>query len=140
MLNLLGFGEHSGNGVPDIFSVWEEAGLSEPVIEEHFGEEGPNKMVVTLPLMSRNLVLSEKGPEKGPDKRPDKKAIEIENRINQVYALISDNPSISRAEMGKRLDISDKQAKLAIETLKENAIIHREGSDRKGMWIIDKEL
>ena len=140
MLNLLGFGEHSGNGVPDIFSVWEEAGLSEPVIEEHFGEEGPNKTVVTLPLMSRNLVLSEKGPEKGPDKRPDKKAIEIENRINQVYALISDNPSISRAEIGKRLGISDKQAKLAIEMLKENAIIHREGSDRKGMWIIDKEL
>ena len=31
MLNLLGFGEHSGNGVPDIFSIWEEAGLAEPV-------------------------------------------------------------------------------------------------------------
>ena len=136
MLNLLGFGEHSGNGVPDIFSVWEEAGLAEPVIEEHFGEEGPNKTIVTLPLMSRNLVLS----EKGPDKRPEKKSSEIENRINQVYALISDNPSISRAEIGKRLGISDKQAKLAIEMLKENAIIHREGSDRKGMWIIDKEL
>ena len=49
--------------------------------------------LVTLSLMSRNLVLSEKGPEKRPDKRPDKKSIEIENRINQVYALISDNPS-----------------------------------------------
>jgi len=106
MLNLLGFGVHSGNGVPDIFSVWEEAGLSEPVIEEHFGEEGPNKTVVTLPLMSRNLVLS----EKGPDKRPEKKSSKIENRINQVYALISDNPSIFRAEIGIRLGISDKQA------------------------------
>ena len=51
MLNLLGFGEHSGNGVPDIFSVWETSGLQEPVIEEHFGEDGPNKTVVILPLV-----------------------------------------------------------------------------------------
>lgn len=49
----LGFGEYSDNGVPDIFSVWEEAGLSEPVVEEHFGEEGPNKTVVTLPLINK---------------------------------------------------------------------------------------
>lgn len=52
MLNLLGFGEHSVNGIPDIFSVWEEAGLAEPVIEEHFGEEAPDKTIVTLPLVS----------------------------------------------------------------------------------------
>lgn len=54
MLNLLGFGEHSGNGVPDIFSIWEEAGLAEPVIEEHFGEDGPNKTVVILPLVAKS--------------------------------------------------------------------------------------
>ena len=53
MLNLLGFGEHSGNGVPDIFSVWEQAGLSEPVIEETFGIDGPSKTIVTLPLMEK---------------------------------------------------------------------------------------
>lgn len=34
MLNLLGFGEHSGNEVPDIFSVWKQAGLSEPVMAQ----------------------------------------------------------------------------------------------------------
>ncbi len=27
MLHLLGFGEHSGNGVPDIFEAWNTAGL-----------------------------------------------------------------------------------------------------------------
>ncbi len=32
MLNLLGFGEHSDNGVPDIFSVWEQEGPAEPTI------------------------------------------------------------------------------------------------------------
>lgn len=42
--------------------------------------------------------------------------------------------------MRERFGVSDKQAKLAIEMLKENVIIHREGSDRKGMLIIDKKL
>ena len=140
MLNLLGFGEHSGNGVPDIFSVWEKAGLAEPVIEEHFGEDGPNKTIVTLPLVNKDLAFSEKGPEKRPEKGPDKKSETIERRIVQVYSLIQGNPAISRAEIGRHLNISDKQAKLAIEVLKKRAIIHREGSDRKGIWVIDKEL
>ena len=144
MLNLLGFGEHSGNGVPDIFSVWEQAGLAEPVIEEHFGEDGPNKTVVILPLVLKNQALfekrPEKGPEKGPEKRPHRKADDIEKRIMQVYELIAINPSISRPEIGQQLNISLKQTRIAVDALKERGIIHREGSARKGLWVIDKEL
>jgi len=140
MLNLLGFGEHSGNGVPDIFSVWETSGLQEPVIEEYFGEDGPNKTIVTLPLVIKDLALFEKRPEKGPEKRPDSKANEIEHRIQQVYALIKENPKISRAEIGRLLGISDKQSKTAIEILKNRGIIHREGSARSGSWIVDNEV
>ena len=35
------------------------------------------------------------------------------------------------------MNLSDKQEKLAIEALKDRGIIHREGSDRKGSWIIN---
>ncbi len=86
-----------------------------------------------------NLVLSEKGPKKGPKKGPEasRKSDEVGQRISAVYALIADNPSISRAEIGRRLGLSDKQAKMAIETLKEQDRIHREGSNRNGKWIID---
>jgi predicted HTH transcriptional regulator len=56
MFNLLGFGEHAGSGVPDIFSVWEDAGYVEPTIEEIFGGEAnePDKTVVTLPLTEKD--------------------------------------------------------------------------------------
>ncbi len=138
MLNLLGFGEHSGNGVPDIFSVWEKAGLSEPTIEEHFGEDGPNKTIVTLPLMAKDLALYEKRPEKGPEKGPEKKSDLVEKRIGQIYEFIKEKPTISRAELGRKMNLSDKQIRTAITSLKERGIIHREGSDRSGMWIIDK--
>ena len=137
MLHLLGFGEHSGNGVPDIFEAWKTAGLREPVIEEHFGEDGPDKTIVTLPLERKDQVLSEKGPEKGPEKRPESKSNEIEERMRIVFELIRNDPTISRAEIGRRLEISDKQVKLAVENLKEKKKIHREGSARSGKWIID---
>lgn len=34
--------------------VWEDAGYLAPIIEEHFGEDGPNKTVVTLPLTKKD--------------------------------------------------------------------------------------
>lgn len=138
MLNLLGFGERSGNGIPDIFAVWEAAGLSEPLIEEHFGEDGPDKTIVILPLVAKDPVLSEKRPEKGPKKGPETKADEIEKRIKLVFELIQKKPSITRAEIGRELHISEKQAKLAIEALKKQGTIHREGSARNGLWKIDQ--
>lgn len=95
---------------------------------------------LTLPLVIKDLALFEKGPEKGPEKRPDSKANEIENRIQQVYALIKENPKVSRAEIGRLLGISDKQSKTAIEILKNRGIIHREGSARSGSWIVDNEV
>ena len=65
--------------------------------------------------------------------------MEIQKRVAQVYALIAENPSISRAAISREINISDNQAKLALEILKDQGIIHREGSDRKGIWVIDKE-
>ena len=94
-----------------------------------------------LPLERENQVLSEKGPKKGqkkgPEKRPESKSDEIEERMRVVFELTRNDPTISRAEIGRRLEISDKQVKLAVENLKEKKKIHREGSARSGKWIID---
>lgn len=43
--NLIDIGEGAGSGVPDIFSIWEDEGLEEPVIEERFD---PDRTVLTL--------------------------------------------------------------------------------------------
>ena len=50
MFNLIGFGEHAGSGVPDIFKAWRDAGLAAPVIEEMFGGETQDRTILTLPL------------------------------------------------------------------------------------------
>lgn len=50
MFNLIGFGEHAGSGVPDIFKAWRDAGLATPIIEELFGGGTPDRTILTLPL------------------------------------------------------------------------------------------
>ena len=140
MFNLIGLGEHAGSGVPDIFKAWQDAGLDEPVVEEHFGGGNPDRTVLTLPLAvkEKSLAISEKQPEKSPEKQPKLSRKEIiERRIERVLEMIKEVPSISRAEIAKALEISDAQAKTAIEKLKERNKIHREGSDTNGKWIID---
>ncbi|MCR5321334.1 MAG: hypothetical protein K6E48_09045 [Lachnospiraceae bacterium] len=52
MFNLLGYGEHAGSGVPDIFQAWKDAGLDAPIVEEKFGGGEPDRTVLTLPLSS----------------------------------------------------------------------------------------
>ena len=52
MFNLIGYGEHAGSGVPDIFQAWKDAGLDAPVVEEMFGGGNPDRTILTLPLGS----------------------------------------------------------------------------------------
>lgn len=50
MFNLIGYGEHAGSGVPDIFKTWHDAGLNVPIVEEIFGGGSPDRTILTLPL------------------------------------------------------------------------------------------
>ncbi len=45
MFNFINIGESAGNGVPNIFNVWEDEGWEEPVIEERFD---PDRTVLSL--------------------------------------------------------------------------------------------
>ena len=139
MLNLLGFGEHAGSGVPDIFSIWREAGFVEPTIDEYFGGDEPNKTVVTLPLVEKELVETEKRPKKQPKKQPkSSKALEIIERAEKILELIKDNPTISRSDIARTLSLTEAQSRTAIDHLKNNNTIKWEGPPRKGKWIINK--
>lgn len=51
MFNLIGIGERAGSGVPDIYSVWEEQGWVEPVVEEQYN---PDRTILTLSFTEKN--------------------------------------------------------------------------------------
>ncbi len=140
MFNLLGFGEHAGSGIPDIYSVWETAGYVAPTIEEHFGEDGPSKTVITLPLVEKDqfLAVSHEGPEKRPEKGPETNNNEAPSRETDILALIRENPKISRKAMAEKAGLSEKQVRTALDHLKECGKIRHEGPDRGGRWLINE--
>ena len=109
-------------------------------MEEKFGEGNPDRTILTLPLERReSLVKSQKSPENSPEKSPEPKLSEkMEKRMELVLNLLRENPAMSRAQMSHTMEITDSQIKTAINKLKERGVIHREGSDTSGQWIINE--
>ena len=116
MFNLIGFGERAGSGIPDIYATWREAGYIEPTVEELFGNDQPNRTIVTLPL-------TEKGEE---------------TREVLVISLIKVDPKISMSKMAEQTGYSAKQIEKTINKLKARGIVSRSGADNGGVWIIDE--
>ncbi|EWM54170.1 hypothetical protein RF007C_02520 [Ruminococcus flavefaciens 007c] len=106
----------------------------EPNIEEFFGNtetNEPDKTIVTLPLVEKDQSLFGKGTKKG-----TKKGTEIAERVELVFQLIKADPCITQMEIASKLSITLKQTKTALDNLKKNNRIKREGSARNGKWII----
>ena len=55
LFNLIGYGEHAGSGVSDIFKTWSDAGLDAPIVEELFGDVTPDRTILTLPLVGNSV-------------------------------------------------------------------------------------
>lgn len=132
MLNLLGFGEHSGNGVPDIFSIWEESGLAEPIIEEYFGEDGPAKTVITLPL---TLKVTEKVPKKSAEKKiTEKTQIQMEailaNMVLGEWYRSSDLIGI--------LDVKESRTKILLRLMVKTGMLVDDGTTKGKRYQINE--
>ena len=140
MFNFIGVGERAGSGVPNVYKIWQDENYEEPTVDELSGREGTICTVVTLPLVEKNVnsnhALSEKGHEKGHEKKGLKK-IEIAKRSEAVLTILSEQPEISMLSLSLMLKLSMKQVRVVLEDLKKNGRIHREGTARKGKWVID---
>jgi Fic family protein len=56
----------------------------------------------------------------------------------QVLILLDDNPSLSAAEMSERIGISKRGIEKQLKKFKDLGVITRQGSDKTGLWIINK--
>ncbi|MCI7572535.1 MAG: winged helix-turn-helix transcriptional regulator [Bacteroidales bacterium] len=52
--------------------------------------------------------------------------------------IIKEVPSISRAALSKKLNISERQVRKIIDRLKEDGVLTRQGGN-SGSWVVDKE-
>ena len=66
----------------------------------------------------------------------DPEAIQSDPNIIKLTELIKSNPSISRAELARKLGISERQTRKIIDKLRAAGTLLRKGADYKGEWII----
>ena len=130
-----------GEGVDRVYRDMAAAGLPEP-------EYRQSEFMLYATLKNKNWGkedsawsddihrLLEKGDEKG-DEKKIKKEDEIKERVEVALKIVATDPKITVNELASAMNVTRKQAENALKRLKKDGRIHREGSARKGKWIID---
>lgn len=121
-----GYIEKVGTGTEDIINKCREYGLKSP----EFYQEEDFKVVIWRAIEGQDVpkVI-----------QSDPKAIQsVPNNEARLLELIMENSSVSRAELAKRLDLSERQIRKIIDQLRNNGKLKREGG-KVGKWIIIEE-
>ncbi len=131
MFSLIKVGERSGQGLCDVYNIWEECGFKKPDLAETVE---PDRITITL-----QIKLSDDGDNDGDN---DGDIINDSEDLNKtqirVYAEIKKKPLIVAAAIAEALDLSKPTVERAIAVLKKKGYIIREGSARSGKWILRK--
>ena len=117
--------EKWGSGIPRILRECSEYGLPEPEFIDFDGDFRVN--------MYRQL--PEKDWSHTDDTKHDTNDTISENDT-KVLNLIRENPSITQAELKEKLQVSIVTVKRLMADLQKRGLIERQGSSRKGKWII----
>ena len=95
----------------------------------------PESLQDDVNQLKEALNLCGKRSQKGAEKEPIKGA----ERKKEILKLIKVNSTITQVEIMKELDLTRKQVQKDMKELQEMHIIAREGTNRRGRWIIVKE-
>ena len=117
--------EKWGSGIPRILLECSEYGLPEPEFIDFDGDFRVN--------MYRQL--PEKDWSHTDDTKHDTNDTISENDT-KILNLIRENPSITQAELREKLQVSIVTVKRLMADLQKRGLIERQGSSRKGKWII----
>lgn len=117
--------EKWGSGIPRILRECSEYGLPEPEFIDFDGDFRVN--------MYRQL--PEKDWSHTDDTKHDTNDALSENDT-KILNLIRENPSITQAELREKLQVSIATVKRLMADLQKRGLIERQGSSRKGKWII----
>lgn len=75
---------------------------------------------------------SQKGAEKELKKGVERKKI--------ILKLLEENPTMTQTQLTERLKLTRKQIQTDVKELRDEGILERKGSNRRGYWIVNKEL
>ena len=127
-----GYIEKVGTGTEDIINKCREYGLKTP----EFHQEEDFRVVIWRAGEEQNTPKRSKAIQSDPKRS---KAIQSDPKeMERLVGLIKETPAISRAELAKRLDMSERQVRKMIDGLRAEGRLIRKGG-KVGEWIVVEE-
>ena len=115
MFNLINIGERAGSGIPNIYSVWERQGWSEPQIIEDFEPER-----ITLTLSYKKI--------------GDKKSATIQNKKQKIIEYLKEHNAAKTSELADILGLQPSRTRDYLTELIKEGVIVSEGENKNKVY------
>ena len=125
MFNLIDICEHTGSGIPNIYSIWDKQGWEPPIITEDFE---PARITMSLSVLPDDTVIvsdDKKVTIKGDDK---KKVTELQKET--IIEYLTDHVNVRSSELAELLGVKTTRAKTLLDSLIADGIAVAEGANR----------
>jgi len=134
MLNLIGIGERAGSGVPDIYSVWEQQGWTEPKVEEQYA---PDRTILMLSFVEKQAKkTSEKNKRiKTSELKQAKKTAKNKERI---IDFISKNGVSKTSEIAEVLGLSVARTRVILKEMVSDGSLATGGGTKNKVYYLSK--
>ena len=127
MFNLIGYGEHAGSGVPDIFHAWKDAGLDAPIVEEMYGGGTPDRTILTLPLDSNNLPIRQSADSAD--------SADLKERHQQILSVMESGKEYRSDEISELVGLKGSRTRQLLKELIDIGKIETNGSTRGKRYV-----
>ena len=104
MFNLINIGERAGSGVPNIFSIWNDEGYEEPVIEEQFA---PDRTILSL-------AFTKKQAKKTSEEKQSKKTVE---HMEKIRIYLAEHKEANTKEIAEHLGLSQVRTRVIMRSM-----------------------
>lgn len=125
--------EKQGTGIPKILRELKINGSPLPVFET---DDARTYLETTILEHDGFKKEPKKGAEKEPKRSQKKEPKKGNEREQAIVALLVENPIMTQLMIAEKLNLTRKQVQDAIKELQEKGRLEREGSNRKGRWIV----
>ena len=123
-----------GTGLPRLFHQCKEMGLPEPKFEEF----GDGIKVTVYRAKDIRLTNTETNTETSTETNTEHRAQSETDTEKEILGLITQNNTITIKEMSAASGLSVSGVRYVLKNLRERGSLEREGSQKRGRWIVTK--
>ena len=127
MFNMIGIGERTGSGVPDIFAVWDSQGWVAPKVEEEYN---PDRTILTLSFIEKQ---AEKASRNG-------QMIKTVENKKQIVEFLKKEGAGKAAEIAEYIHLNSARVRVLLSELMDEGKVQTEGNGRSRRYTVPDDF